>query len=79
MGAMLLIASREAPKGFKSQGKVICQCFGVTQTKIQEILATLRGTPQENLRQLQSQLACGTNCGSCVPELKNMIGEVAHV
>jgi assimilatory nitrate reductase catalytic subunit len=79
MGAMLLVASREPPKGFKGQGKVICQCFGVTQTKIQDALATMQGTPQENLRALQSQLACGTNCGSCVPELKNMIGEVAYV
>jgi assimilatory nitrate reductase catalytic subunit len=79
MGAMLLVASREPPKGFKGQGKVICQCFGVTQTKIQDALATMQGTPQENLRALQSQLACGTNCGSCVPELKNMIGEIAYV
>jgi bacterioferritin-associated ferredoxin len=39
----------------------------------------MQGTPQENLRALQSQLACGTNCGSCVPELKNMIGEIAYV
>jgi assimilatory nitrate reductase catalytic subunit len=79
MGAMLLMASREAPKGFKAQGKVICQCFGVTQTKIQDAIATMNGTPQEKFRALQAQLACGTNCGSCVPELKAMIGELAHV
>jgi assimilatory nitrate reductase catalytic subunit len=79
MGAMLLVASRQAPKGFKAQGKVVCQCFGVTETKIHEALSNIKGTPQETLRALQSSLACGTNCGSCVPELKNMIGEAVYV
>ncbi|WP_431604147.1 (2Fe-2S)-binding protein, partial [Acidovorax soli] len=31
------------------------------------------GTDDDRLAQLQGQLRCGTNCGSCVPELKRMV------
>jgi assimilatory nitrate reductase catalytic subunit len=78
-GALLMMATLEPPKGFKPQGKVICQCFGITEVKISDALAKLEGTPVEILRSLQGQLACGTSCGSCVPELKKMIGDLSYV
>jgi len=32
-----------------------------------------KGSPQDRLTSLQQQLGCGTQCGSCVPELKRLI------
>ena len=55
-----------------------------SEAEISAELAGLGGSPEERLSRLQSDLKCGTNCGSCVPELKRMIrlqpyavGEVA--
>jgi assimilatory nitrate reductase catalytic subunit len=56
-----------------ARGKVICSCFGVTQTAISEQVALSAGTDDERLARLQETLKCGTNCGSCLPELKRMV------
>jgi len=32
-----------------------------------------KGSPQDRLKSLQQQLGCGTQCGSCIPELKRLI------
>ena len=69
----LLKPSSSAPQDFVSKGKVICSCLNVADTEIQSALEKIEGKPIERLRQLQTQLKCGTSCGSCVPELKKMI------
>lgn len=73
LGRMLLMPSTSAPQGFKPRGKVICSCLNVADTEINAALETLAGSPLDVLAGLQSRLKCGTNCGSCVPELKKMI------
>jgi assimilatory nitrate reductase catalytic subunit len=45
----------------------------VTEPAIGEQLSRCGGTPDERLASLQSALKCGTNCGSCLPELKRMV------
>ena len=69
---LLLLPSSQAPSGFIPAGRVVCQCFGVNERDIAATLAQATGAPGERLRALQSRLRCGTNCGSCVPELKAM-------
>ncbi len=77
LGRMLLMPSTKAPQGFKSRGRIVCNCFNVAETQIGEVLAAQdminHGTPEAMLATLQDKLKCGTNCGSCVPELKKMI------
>jgi assimilatory nitrate reductase catalytic subunit len=77
LGRLLLMPSTKAPQGFKSRGRIVCNCFNVAQTEIDDALAKQdwvnRGTPDAALASLQDKLKCGTNCGSCVPELKQMI------
>jgi assimilatory nitrate reductase catalytic subunit len=77
LGRLLLMPSTKAPQGFKSRGRIVCNCFNVAQTEIDDALAKQdwvnRGTPDAVLASLQDKLKCGTNCGSCVPELKQMI------
>jgi assimilatory nitrate reductase catalytic subunit len=77
LGAMLLIAGSQAPRGFKAQGKTVCQCFGVSETQILDHFENSQDEP--SLRSLQAKLSCGTQCGSCVPELNRMIREVGYV
>ncbi|MDM0059568.1 (2Fe-2S)-binding protein, partial [Variovorax fucosicus] len=72
-GRQLLRPGATAPVGIAARGKVVCSCFGVTQTAIGERLAGCSGSEDERLAELQGALKCGTNCGSCIPELKRMV------
>jgi assimilatory nitrate reductase catalytic subunit len=72
-GRLLLRPGATAPAGVAARGKVVCSCFGITQTAIGEQLAAAPGTEAERLGALQGALKCGTNCGSCLPELKRMV------
>ncbi len=77
LGRLLLMPSTKAPQGFKARGRIVCNCLNVAETDICDALAKQdwinSGTPDAVLASLQGQLKCGTNCGSCVPELKKMI------
>lgn len=56
------------PSGQPSRGKIVCNCLDVAEN---EIIDTInRGA---DLITLQSKLKCGTECGSCVPELKRLV------
>ena len=41
-------------------------------------LAALSRRSGESLDALQTRTHCGTNCGSCVPELKRLAQSVGH-
>jgi assimilatory nitrate reductase catalytic subunit len=77
LGRLLLMPSSQAPQGFKSRGRIVCNCFNVAETDIADALAQHdwinAGTPEAVLAQLQGKLKCGTNCGSCVPEIKQIV------
>jgi assimilatory nitrate reductase catalytic subunit len=73
-GRMLLIPGAKAPLAVASRGQQVCSCFDVSDRQIDASLGDLRGsTPDATLAQLQERLKCGTNCGSCIPELKRII------
>ena len=69
----LLSPSAEAPVALQSRGRQVCTCFNVTEPEILETLAGCGGSPDERLAGLQAARKCGTNCGSCVPELRKLI------
>lgn len=77
LGRLLLMPSTKAPQGFKARGRIVCNCFNVAESEITDLLAVQdkinNGTPDALLASLQEKLKCGTNCGSCVPELKKII------
>jgi assimilatory nitrate reductase catalytic subunit len=52
----------------ENKGRVICNCLGVFEADIDHAIAT-----GASLEQLQLTLKCGTECGSCVPELKRKL------
>ncbi|MBC7413839.1 MAG: molybdopterin-dependent oxidoreductase [Herminiimonas sp.] len=75
LGRRLMMPSATPPAGFISRGRIVCNCFDVAERDIAQVLDGQTGNPEERLADLQSRLKCGTNCGSCVPELKVMIGQ----
>jgi assimilatory nitrate reductase catalytic subunit len=72
-GRALLAPGAKPPVAVASRGRAICTCFNVTDAQIQSCLAQAEGDEDQRLAQLQGKLQCGTNCGSCVPELKRMV------
>ncbi|MFN0313866.1 MAG: molybdopterin dinucleotide binding domain-containing protein, partial [Burkholderiales bacterium] len=69
----LLAPTATAPSGFVSPGKVVCSCLNVTDTQITSALAQTSGTASERVKTLQGSLRCGTNCGSCLPEVRRLV------
>lgn len=53
-------------------GRIVCSCFSVGERAISEAIASGCSTAGE----LGKALKCGTNCGSCIPELKALLAEV---
>jgi assimilatory nitrate reductase catalytic subunit len=72
-GRLLLRPGATAPVGLATRGKIVCSCFGVTQSAIDAQLAAGPDDENQRLAGLQAALQCGTNCGSCLPELKRMV------
>jgi len=61
-GSWLKYSGLSAPRG-----RTVCNCFDVAQRDIDAFLAA-----SKSLTELQASLKCGTNCGSCLPELRRM-------
>ncbi len=64
------LLSGRAAKGTASAGPVVCACFGVGLTAIRDKIASGEAASVEDIGKL---LRAGTNCGSCVPELKRLL------
>jgi assimilatory nitrate reductase catalytic subunit len=46
---------------------VVCNCYDVSEDEIARELAAARP-----LGEVQARLKCGTECGSCLPELRRL-------
>jgi assimilatory nitrate reductase catalytic subunit len=71
-GRLLLAPGAQPPVAVQAKGAQICTCFNVTQPQIEAQLNKCSGTEEQRLAQLQESLKCGTNCGSCIPQLKKL-------
>ena len=69
--AMLL--SGRSGAGRTSAGPVICACFGVGRTTICDAIAG----GARSAADIGARLKAGTNCGSCIPEVKRLIAQAA--
>jgi assimilatory nitrate reductase catalytic subunit len=72
-GRRLLMTGQKPPVALKEAGQTICTCVGVKDVAIAEWLQTHPGQEAAQLAGLQNNLKCGTQCGSCVPQLKRII------
>ena len=65
----LALLAGVAPSGKAAVGAVICSCFGVGEAQISQAVAA----GCRDVQTLGDKLKCGTNCGSCIPELKKLV------
>ena len=49
------------------RGRIVCNCFDVSEKEIQSEFAS-----GADLSAVQNKLKCGSECGSCLPELKRL-------
>jgi len=56
--------------GFIDPGNLICACFGVGENAIAE---TIRTQSLSSTEEIGLELKAGTNCGSCLPELRRLL------
>jgi assimilatory nitrate reductase catalytic subunit len=67
---LLLSPARHAPSGFVLAGRTLCQCHNVSEAEAAAALAEAQGDAAQRLEQIGRVLKCGSNCGSCRPELR---------
>jgi assimilatory nitrate reductase catalytic subunit len=67
------LLSGRSSEGVVSAGPVVCACFGIGRSSICEVIADGGSTTAK----IGARLKAGTNCGSCIPELKRLIAEMS--
>ncbi|MBP8285514.1 MAG: (2Fe-2S)-binding protein, partial [Rhodoferax sp.] len=72
-GQALLAPGATPPVPVVSKGQQVCTCFNVTDVAIQDFLSSCDAAPPDRLAALQTSLKCGTNCGSCIPQLQRLV------
>jgi len=67
----VLLSGRSA-QGLIDTGPLVCTCFGVGLNAIRAAIATRAAA---NVDDIGRALKAGTNCGSCLPELKRIVND----
>jgi assimilatory nitrate reductase catalytic subunit len=68
----LAVLAGKPSEAVEDEGAIICSCFQVGRNMIEKfIISDGIATAAE----LGERLKCGTNCGSCIPELNSLIRE----
>jgi assimilatory nitrate reductase catalytic subunit len=57
----------DVPGGTPASERAVCACFKVGESQIRAAVAA-----GASFAGLQASLKCGTNCGSCIPELRRL-------
>jgi assimilatory nitrate reductase catalytic subunit len=68
-----MLLSGQSTDGLASAGPIVCACFGVGRTTICNAIAAGAATAAE----IGAKLKAGTNCGSCIPEMKRLIAQTS--
>ena len=66
-----MLLSGRASDGLMSAGPIVCACFGVGRNAICDAISAGARSAAE----IGARLKAGTNCGSCIPEMKRLIAE----
>jgi assimilatory nitrate reductase catalytic subunit len=70
-----MLLSGKSADGLANAGPIVCACFGVGRTTICNAIAAGAASATK----IGAQLKAGTNCGSCIPELKRLIAQAAPI
>jgi assimilatory nitrate reductase catalytic subunit len=66
------LLSGQDSRGANHSGPIICACFGVGRTTISNAITSARA---QSVSDIGKELQAGTNCGSCIPELKRILAQ----
>ncbi len=69
-----VLLSGKTTDGVAGEGPIVCACFGVGRNSIAAVLESGEAC---SAAEIGVKLRAGTNCGSCLPELKRIVA--AHV
>ena len=67
-----MLLSGKSVDGLESRGPIVCACFGVGRNTICDTIAG----GARSAADIGTKLKAGTNCGSCIPEMKRLIAQV---
>jgi assimilatory nitrate reductase catalytic subunit len=71
-GARRVLLSGRSADGLVSASPIVCACFSVG---IAAIRAAIQGGAATSVQGIGEALRAGTNCGSCLPELKRLVAD----
>jgi assimilatory nitrate reductase catalytic subunit len=71
-GERRVLLSGRSAQGLADPGALVCTCFGIGLNAIRDAIATGSAA---NVEEIGRALKAGTNCGSCLPELKRIVAE----
>src|SRR5215831_14322073 len=71
----LMVLAGKSADGLPDAGPVVCSCFGVG---LNVICGALRSGAAANVEEIGKALRAGTNCGSCLPELRRIVQRSAQ-
>ncbi len=74
-GRALLAARAQPPQAVPPSSPQVCACHAVSEAAIVHELGRCAGTAEARLQQLQQTLKCGTQCGSCLPTLRQLVAK----
>jgi assimilatory nitrate reductase catalytic subunit len=66
-----MLLSGRSSEGVANTGPIVCACFGVGRSAICDAIAAGAASAAE----IGARLKAGTNCGSCIPEMKRLIAQ----
>jgi assimilatory nitrate reductase catalytic subunit len=66
-----MLLSGKSADGIANAGPIVCACFGVGRNAICDTIAG----GARSAADIGAKLKAGTNCGSCIPELKRLIAQ----
>jgi assimilatory nitrate reductase catalytic subunit len=72
---LALLAGRAPGRASQDGGPIVCSCFGVGRNTLKHVIAQHALT---DARQVGARVRAGTNCGSCLPEIKALLAERAE-
>lgn len=72
----LSLLSGRAPSNQADSGPVICACFNVGQASICQ---AIQQQQLSDYQQVGKATRAGTNCGSCIPEIKEVLNQTARM
>jgi assimilatory nitrate reductase catalytic subunit len=70
-----MLLSGRSGDGLAGIGPIVCACFGVGRNAIAEVI----GAGACSIAAVGASLKAGTNCGSCIPELKRLLVQALPV